>query len=692
MELEKIPPEFVSLAGNNSFIRHVSSPRAVMDSSHMSSRVSLLNPESKLIKSGIEYELAKYINDVRTEHDCVVKAIIARYNDFGQENISSVTLIVEYEENNNIYLDLIEVPSYNSTHNLYGYKLKFTDELKNCSYNSFIPKETILAKTDSLGKDKDYKYGVNANVVFMSNIGVAEDGYVISESFAKKAAYTVLQKRVIYINKNTIPLNLFGNDNEYKIFPNIGEYTKENGLLLALRNRNDWFNLIDMSDKSLQEIDYVFDSLTYCHPNSKVVDIKVFKPYNKPEFSSTITNQLDNYANLYNQYLETVINRYKAIMKEKKAIYGTTDNIKLTPRLHRFIVDNTIFLNAINNNKTKICYRKIPIELYRVEIVTMAEIPLQVGNKIADISAAKGVICKILPDDHMPVDKYGRRADIITDSASTISRMNLSRSYEHYLGSVSLDCKYHLQSYLYSKYGNNLNNILDEDLTYCYNYLKGLYSLINPLMVQFIDSLNKEELYNHIYEIVTDNLYLYWPVDNEYSIIDVIKNIENSIYKPLYDKVTFKDSYGNIIESEYPIRLGSIYYMILDKTSIGQNTAVSSSRTNAFGFPIKANTNDKSKLPLISNQSPIKNLSETEVRIITALADPELIAELMDTTLNKTTHQNIIKQILESKEPFPVINIDRNMIPYNPKSLAILKHIFQATGLSFEYKKEIPEE
>ncbi|HNT70563.1 MAG TPA: hypothetical protein PKI83_02775 [Bacteroidales bacterium] len=54
-----------------------------------------------------------------------------------------------------------------------------------------------------------------------------------------------------------------------------------------------------------------------------------------------------------------------------EALYGNSDHL---PIIAKFIVDNTIFLNAINNNKTKICYRKIPIELYRVEIVTMAEI------------------------------------------------------------------------------------------------------------------------------------------------------------------------------------------------------------------------------------------------------------------------------------------------------------------------------
>jgi len=44
----------------------------------------------------------------------------------------------------------------------------------------------------------------------------------------------------------------------------------------------------------------------------------------------------------------------------------------------------------------------------------------------------------------MPVDELGNRADIITDNYATISRMNLGRSYEMYLGSVSRDNRHRL--------------------------------------------------------------------------------------------------------------------------------------------------------------------------------------------------------------------------------------------------------
>ena len=84
MERSELKLEFLGTAGINSFIANTSSPRAVMDNSHFSAKLPLITPDNKLIKSGIEYELAKYINDVKVDHECVVKGIIPKYKDFSQ--------------------------------------------------------------------------------------------------------------------------------------------------------------------------------------------------------------------------------------------------------------------------------------------------------------------------------------------------------------------------------------------------------------------------------------------------------------------------------------------------------------------------------------------------------------------------------------------------------------------------------
>lgn len=288
----------------------------------------------------------------------------------------------------------------------------------------------------------------------------------------------------------------------------------------------------------------------------------------------------------------------------------------------------------------------------------------------------------------MPVDKNGVRADVITDSASTISRMNLGRAYEAYMGAFSRDNKNRIIQYLNTKHKGV---ITPEAMTYIRGYLRDMYSFINTDMVKFIDSLNEEEIYSHIQEVVTDNLYLYYPTDNEYNITDVITNIENSPYKPLCDKVKYIDNTGVEVETKENVRVGVLYFMMLEKIA-NSYSAVSSSKVNNFGFLVKGNNVDKNRYP--HSQTPVRFNAETENRILTAFTHPETVAEMMDLALNPNSHKAIIKSILESDIPYNHnFNIDRNLIPYGQtKSLQILKHMFNAAGFDISTGSESENE
>jgi DNA-directed RNA polymerase beta subunit len=686
--MNEIKPEFLSISGINSFCPNTSSPRGVMDSHHFSSHLPLINPDKKLIQTGIEYELGKYINDVKADHDCIVKALVPRYPELGQ-NIPSYTLLVEYEKNDHIYIDYIEVKTFDSYHSVFGYKLTPTEEFANIGFNSPIAKDTILSKTESLNDAGTYDYGLNTNVAFMSHPSVSEDGFVVSESFIERCKFRTVTKRVININKNTIPINLYGDENVFKFIPSIGDPVRQDGLLCALRERNDWFSISDLSDENLMEPDMVFDTLTYVNTDSKVIDIKVTKgTYNKPEFSSKITEQLDDYFIKLQSYYQNLVGKFEQIMNEKKTIYGDNVEIHVSPKLHRLITDSMIKIQTVQSNKIRLEHRRLPIDQYRVEVTIESIVRPNHGYKLTDIHAAKGVICKILPDDAMPVDKNGNRADIITDPTSTISRMNIGRNYEAYLGATSRDNRNYLINYLTLKHGDNYLNTIDQsDLIFFKEYIGGLYALINPDMVEFLNSLNDEELMYHFREILTDDLYLYYPVNNKINIVDVIESIEKSKYKPLNDKVTYIDDFGRSVETKEDIRIGKFYVMLLEKIA-NTYSAVSSSKVNNFGFPIKGGAIDKHKYP--HSLTPTKTLSETETRIITSLSNPELISDLVDLTLNPISHKLLIKHILESEKAFdPEFNIDRTVIDYGQtKSLMMLKHIFNAYGLDYKYVSE----
>ena len=691
MSKTEIKLEFLGVSGLNPFIANVSSPRAVMDFNHISQKLPLITPDEVLIKTGIEYEMGKYINDVRTDHDCVVKAIVPKYREYGIDS-PVYSVFVEYEENGQVFIDYIDVDTHRSSHNFFGYKLHPTDAFKDLGYNSTIPKDTILAATDSLGKEGSYKYGLNANVAFMSHPSVAEDGFVVSESFVKRGKFHSIVKRTINITKDTIPLNINGTEDVYKFLPGIGEKVREDGLLCVTRQRNDWFSISDMNNQGLSELDAAFDTATYVNPNSTVLDITVVRGnYNKTEFTPNMTQQLDQYAEMLVNYYRNVVSKFDQILAEKKAMYGSADAVRLTPRLHRFITDSIIKVNMATLGKNKLSYRKLPIDQYRIEVTTISEITPNLGYKLTGIYGDKGVICRILPDDMMPVDELGNRAEVITDSMSTISRMNLGRSYQSYMGALSRDNRIRLFNHFANKYGpyEILNKVTNEDLDYFRTYMQGIYSHINSEMVEFLSMLNDQELHEHMKEVLQEAMYLYYPPDNENCITDVISNFEKSPFKPHLGKVSYVDELGIRVTTTEDVRIGQMYFLVLEKIG-GSYSAVSSSKVNNFGFPVKGTNLDKHKYP--HSLTPTTTLGETEVRILTSFASPEMIADMIDITLNPISHKLLIKNTLENNKAYDTkFDIDRNIVEYgNTKSLAILHHLFNAAGFDFAYEDEKP--
>lgn len=675
--------EFLGTAAINPLVTHVSSPRAVMDANHTAQHLPLINPEEVIVKSGIEYELGKDINHAVTEHDCTVKAIIPKFRN-GELNTETI-LLIEYERNGRDYLDFMEIQEYMSTHNMFGYKLKATEDFHGLYYNASIPKDTVLGAAGSYGTDGSYDFTVNANVVFMSHPSVAEDGFAVSDEFMQRLKYNMVTKRTINITKNLIPLNINGDEDFFKFLPDIGEAVRADGLLCAYREGNEWLSVVDMSDESLCELDSTFDTSVYVPTNSIVVDINITRGnYNKPEHSSAITRQLDFYAEAQINYYKEIVDRYNKVVAENVVRFGNDETIRQTPRLRRFIADCMAKINA-TSGKQKLCYRKLPIDQYRIEVTVCSTKTPTYGNKLTDYAAAKGVVCSVIPASSMPVDANGVRADVITDSSSTISRMNLSRAYMAYLGAMSRDNKMRLQAYLFNKYGENyLQSIQREDVVYIIEYLKGIYKEINSEMMEFITSLNDEEELNHVIECLTRNIHIYLPTDNERNVVDIIEGLEEGQYKPHIGKVTYIDDYGNTVVSEEDIRIGNMPFMLLDKV-VMDGSSVSSAKTNSFNFPVKGSNSDKHKYP--HSLTPTTTLGETEVRILRSFAHPKMVAEMLDLAMNPVAHKQLVKAIYTSDKAYdPNLELDRETIPYgNTKSLGLLRHVFNAAGFDIQY-------
>lgn len=684
----ELDPRVLGTAANNALVGHCSTPRAVMDSNHMASRPSLVNPDKKeSLISGIEYELGKYIEDIKVPENCEVIGSVQKIP--GSPHNPETTVFIKYEKDSQLWIDVIVVPKFKSKHSYFGYNLHYTDEMLSLNYGKPLQEDTILAKTDSLGDDGIYKYGVNANVVMMSDPATAEDGFVVSEEFLDKLKFTSIETKTISLDKNNFLLNIYGDENNFKAFPDIGEKVREDGILCAVRRRNDFFAITDLNDDDIREIDFTFDEPVYIGKDSKesvVVDIKVTRGANiRPVYSENMSEQLESLYGLNVRYAEGIINQYYTILRELRMKFGVNFMPTLAPRLLITVRDAMVLKETVTHRRRTANKRK-DIDQYCVEITVKSVVRPNKGFKLTGLSGDKGVICDVRPRSEMPrypgTDIY---ADVIAGGASeTVSRMNFARTYEAYMGAANRDNRLKLIETLKEKYGNNfINKLKDKDYEEIRSYIRGYYEYVNPDMVDFLDSLVGEDLQEHIYEVLTEWLYVYFPTNPKFNVVDVIDCLEESPYRPIQSPVTFMRN-GQMVTTEDNVLIGRMYLLLLDRTA-RDFSAVSSAKVNNFMLPIKGSDSDRNKYP--HNLTPVTNLSETETRIIAALAPSEMIAELYDLNLNPTSHKQLIRHILEGDKLFdPEFEIDRKHNPYGgSKPLELLKHLFRASGIDMVY-------
>lgn len=683
--MSNIKPELLGLTAINPFAPNNSSPRMVMLFNHFSQRPSLATPESRIVKSGAEYELAKYIDDVKTEHDVVVKDICHYIPELSSELNPLSYMIVEYEketpEGVKFVVDYIELPSYKNNHTHFGYSLKRD---YNSISNTYIPKDTVLCRSNSLLEDGSYGYGLNANVAFLSIPEVSEDGYVISESFARRAGLEVIEKRTIILEDKQVLLNLYGDKDHYKCFPDIGEKVREDGLLFAARKIED---VVDLSDENLKFFDPVFDRGLFVKPNSEVIDIRVIPGTKRTEYPESTTEQLELYSKKLLQFNKSFIEKVTRVYNERKRIAGE-DNVEYSPRLHRRITDLMMIVDAATKGKTKLQYKKMNIDYYKIDITTRVILIPDNGFKLTCTHGGKGVVCKVLPDHLMPRDEFGNVADVITDRSSTISRMNIGRLYEAYLGATARDNRKRLVQFIEKKYGirlplQNITDILhEEDINYIRDYMVELHSHINAKISQFIASMSREEIINYIQEVLNHAIFIYYPVDNEKNIAEVVKSLESSRFRPHIGHITMFDEHGQPVISKQEIRIGNFYVMMLEKIA-DSFMATASARVNNYSIPVKSSQYDKHTSQCPNN--PTKTLGETEVRIFNSYMSEKANRELIDMNLNPNTHKEIVKNILEADHPMhQVAPVDRQHIPYGNSVVSLmLKNIFGAYGVDF---------
>jgi len=296
----KIREELIGIHAINPFNIHNSASRNLMMSSHIAQSVAIENGDEKIIQTGLETQLGEASFSVTIPNDAMIIGVVRRYNGVDITTAGDeVSYTVMFKNLDTDEIDCIEVKQFDKYDVEFGFKLTKTDAFYNLAQGQVLEKDTVLAETPTARKNGGYAFGANANMALMSLPAVDEDAVIISESLAKKLSYKTYVTRVIEFGDDKIPLNIYGDENEYKAFPEIGEMVAPNGLLMGLRANKPEYNTGLMSYSDLKNYDPIFDECCYVEGgNAKVIDIKAYKFNKKKDTFSGTNSGIMKYVNL----------------------------------------------------------------------------------------------------------------------------------------------------------------------------------------------------------------------------------------------------------------------------------------------------------------------------------------------------------------------------------------------------------
>lgn len=693
-------PQLLALMSLQPWPGHTSSSRGVMYTGHLGQALQIKGATPRRCQTGTEREFGKYTFNLKLPCTASIIRIIPKYSQtqYGQEKIKQNPMsILVYENVETKEVGIVNLirhsTAIDSMHQHFGFRYKYRSEVEaQLTRGNILPEGTVIADSPAVDRQGNYCFGVETPVALMSIPGIIEDGVVVSRSYLDRITSVGHEKRVASWGKEYYPLNLYGDQDNYKPFPDIGDRIRDDGLLFALRRYDELLAPIEMRPDRLEEPDYIFDKLFYGIPNAKVTDVMVHHDQTQ-RFSPTpvgMEGQCEKYLRGTDQFYESLVDVYKELRRNKG------EALRITPELQRLLVEALADQADPGKQRVNKMYRRNPLDDYRVEIAFEYDVVPTVGFKLTGCHGDKGVICGVWEDEDMPVDEDGNRAELIMDADSTIKRMNLGRLYEQYLNAASRDVSKRVRA----MFGLNRNgghseieiqqavdSASPEVREEAWTYLMGYYTITSPRMVTALESeayAKRSTKEDHLKAICDDGVYLNIPTDNPPESTEMIRLIREH-YPPTFGPVT----YSGGVKTHNPILIGSMYIMLLEKTGVDWS-GVASAKLQHFGIPARVTNMDKYAAP--GRGQPVRMLGEAEVRLFNATVGSRITADLLDQSNSPGTHKEIVKNILTAEHPTNIgVVVDRDKVPLgNSRALVFVNHIMECAGMRF-VREDDPE-
>lgn len=297
----------------------------------------------------------------------------------------------------------------------------------------------------------------------------------------------------------------------------------------------------------------------------------------------------------------------------------------------------------------------------------------------------------------MPVDSQGIRADIIAGSETTVGRMNTGRLYEQYIGAACMTCERHLLSMLGLERSStrfqieaamqDANTAVKQQM---WDHLLDFYQIINPEMKAWFVDGKIEMSDNYMVHTLVHGVSVYNPTDNQRELLDIARDIRTSKYDPPHGPVTYIGYSGKRCVTKRPVRIGPMYYLLLEKVADDWN-AISSSKLQTSGVPA-GNLSKADKYSKPARYKATKATGEAECRILAAYCGGQVVTEVLDRNNNPNAHKEIVRSIYGTPHPTNIERaVDRNKIAYGgSRALQLVQHYCLTGGFTYKFEDYVP--
>jgi DNA-directed RNA polymerase beta subunit len=187
----QIHPDFLGAISLNPWQQHTSSSRSAMISNHVGQMLVINGSTERFCQTGMEREYAKYTFAIKMPCNGEIIEIIERYKKtLGKDSIDeNPQTILVYEDVETKQIGIVNLLTYCSNHQYFGFQYKTAEGLQQLRVGAFIKKDTIFLNSPSVTPEGGYKYGLQANVAYMTHPATSEDSVVISQSLLPKLGF-----------------------------------------------------------------------------------------------------------------------------------------------------------------------------------------------------------------------------------------------------------------------------------------------------------------------------------------------------------------------------------------------------------------------------------------------------------------------------------------------------------------------